>query len=77
MLPRVQHKSQKTPEGYKSSRALELEDARKNWRLLFQVDIDEDLGAMWGDSGMLYFWVEAQDAAKGNFRNVWVILQCF
>lgn len=63
-------------EGFKSQRALELQDARANWRLLFQMDTDDDLGVMWGDGGILYFWVEEQEARKGNFENAWLILQC-
>jgi uncharacterized protein YwqG len=62
--------------GYKSPRALELQHGRANWRLLFQMDSDDDLDVMWGDGGMLYFWVEEQEARKGNFRNAWLILQC-
>jgi uncharacterized protein YwqG len=64
------------PEGYKSARALELESGKENWRLLFQVDSDDDLGVMWGDAGMLYYWIEEQEALKGNFTNAWLILQC-
>jgi uncharacterized protein YwqG len=62
--------------GYKSPRALELRDGRANWRLLFQMDSDDALDVMWGDGGMLYFWVEEQEARKGNFGNAWLILQC-
>lgn len=41
-----------------------------------QVDSDDDLGVMWGDAGMLYFWVEESAARAGDFSNAWVILQC-
>lgn len=33
-----------------------------DWRLLLQVDTDNDAGMMWGDTGMLYFWIRKQDA---------------
>jgi uncharacterized protein YwqG len=62
--------------GYASARAKELEPGAQNWRLLFQVDSDDDLGVMWGDGGMLYFWVEEAAAQRGDFSNVWLILQC-
>ncbi|WP_433089009.1 DUF1963 domain-containing protein [Dactylosporangium sp. CA-052675] len=46
------------------------------WRLLWQVDTDEDgLGWMWGDMGMLYFWIRDEDLAAARFDRVWVILQ--
>jgi uncharacterized protein YwqG len=63
--------------GYESARATELESGRTNWRLLFQMDSDDDLDVMWGDAGMLYYWIEEQEAQKGNFRNSWLIQQCF
>jgi uncharacterized protein YwqG len=62
--------------GYKSQRASELKDGKGNWRLLFQMDSDDELEVMWGDGGMLYFWVEEQKARDGNFSNAWLILQC-
>ena len=56
---------------------VELQNADKSdWRLLLQVDSDDDLDAMFGDAGMIYFWVERSRAAKGDFSNVWCILQC-
>lgn len=47
-----------------------------NWRLLLQFDSDDDLGVMWGDAGVIYYWVEAPAALAGRFENAWVILQC-
>jgi uncharacterized protein YwqG len=48
-----------------------------DWRLLLQLDTDNDAGMMWGDTGRLYFWVREQDARAGDFSRVWMILQCF
>jgi uncharacterized protein YwqG len=64
------------PEGYNSQKAKDLTPGAKDWRLLLQVDSDDDEGMMWGDLGRLYFWVREQDARKKNFDNVWLILQC-
>jgi uncharacterized protein YwqG len=47
-----------------------------DWRLLLQIDSDEDLEVMWGDCGRIYFWIREQDARKLDFRNAWLILQC-
>jgi uncharacterized protein YwqG len=40
------------------------------------MDTDNDIGVMWGDGGMLYFWVEEHEARDGNCGNAWLILQC-
>jgi uncharacterized protein YwqG len=65
-----------TPDGYTSPTAKELANGAGNWKLLLQLDSDDGLGVMWGDSGVLYFWVEESSAARADFSNVWVILQC-
>ena len=31
---------------------------------------------MWGDFGMIYFWIRESDARAGRFDNAWLILQC-
>ncbi len=62
--------------GYNDPRAQLLEAGAKDWRLLLQLDTDDDAGVMWGDCGTLYFWVRAEEAASGNFQNPWVVLQC-
>jgi uncharacterized protein YwqG len=65
-----------SPDAYRDPRALSLKPNAANWRLLFQVDSDEALDMMWGDVGLLYFWVEADQARQGNFADAWVVLQC-
>lgn len=62
--------------GYNDPRAAKLKEGAGDWRLLFQMDTDDDLNIMWGDAGMIYFWVRQDDARKRKFDNTWVILQC-
>jgi uncharacterized protein YwqG len=53
-----------------------LEKDSKDWILLLQIGSDDDVGMMWGDGGMLYFWIRKDDLAQLNFENVWMILEC-
>ena len=46
-----------------------------DWRLLLQLDTDEEVGMIWYDVGSLYFWIREQDARAGDFSKVWTILQ--
>ena len=62
--------------GYTDPRVGPLTAGAANWRLLLQFDTDDDLGVMWGDGGVLYYWVEAHAAKAGRFDNAWLILQC-
>jgi uncharacterized protein YwqG len=64
------------PGGYSDPRVPSLRADAASWRLLWQVDTDErGLGWMWGDMGMLYFWIRSEDLAAGRFDRVWVVLQ--
>ena len=62
--------------GYADPRVGPLAPGAANWRLLLQFDTDDDLGVMWGDAGVIYYWVEADPARAGRFDNAWLILQC-
>ncbi len=53
-----------------------LQEGVKDWRLLLQLDCDDNLDWEWGDAGMLYFWIRQQDLEKQDFSNVWCELQC-
>ncbi len=63
--------------GYEDPRLGELEAGATDWRLLLQIDSEDDLGFMWGDSGRVYFWIREEDCKNKQFEKVWVVLQCF
>ena len=53
----------------------------KKWLLLFELDgvTDEqsDFELMFGDCGMIYFYIRKDELAAGNFDGVWLHLQCY
>ena len=61
---------------YEDPRLKELTKGAADWSLLFQIDTDDDLDLMWGDCGMLYFWIRREDAKQLKFDAAWLILQC-
>lgn len=62
--------------GYNEPRRKTLEPGAHSWRLLLQIDSEEDIGMMWGDVGRIYFWILEEDLHKKDFSNVWLVLQC-
>lgn len=53
-----------------------LEGARRRWRLLAQFDSDDAADFMWGDAGILYFFVQEADSRRGDFSKVGFCWQC-
>jgi uncharacterized protein YwqG len=64
------------PSNYESPEVKELDKGRSDWILLLQIDTDDDVKMMWGDGGMLYFWIKKDDLKESRFENSWMILQC-
>lgn len=62
--------------GYEDPRRKELEPGASEWVLLLQLDSDESADIMWGDAGMLYFWIRRSDLAARRFERTWLTLQC-
>jgi uncharacterized protein YwqG len=48
-----------------------------DWRLLLQLDSDENGKIQWSDSGRLYFWITSADLAAKTFDRSALILQSF
>jgi len=65
-----------SPEGYEDSRVPLLESGAADWRLLLQLDSDDNARWMWGDLGRLYFWITNDSLQSHTFENAWMILQC-
>lgn len=63
--------------GFNDPRAKTLQPGAANWRLLLQIDTDEKgPGWMWGDVGMLYYWIPESALRERQFDRAWMILQC-
>ncbi|MCW5822378.1 MAG: DUF1963 domain-containing protein [Cyanobacteria bacterium TGS_CYA1] len=63
--------------GYGSEKAKELQPGIKDWKLLLQIDSDENPGWMWGDVGRIYFWIREADLEALEFDKAWMIFQCY
>jgi uncharacterized protein YwqG len=61
---------------YDDPRCVLLEPGRSEWLMLLQIDSDDDAEMMWGDVGMLYFWIKRRDLEQRRFDDCWMILQC-
>ncbi len=62
--------------GYKDPRRALLEESATDWKLLLQIDSDDDASMMWGDVGTIYFWIRDADLRDRQFDHAWLILQC-
>lgn len=69
------------PQGYQNLSAgdrADIEEKAKDWTLLLQLGTIEtdDFEWMFGDCGMLYFYIKKQDLAQQRFDKIWFSLQC-
>jgi uncharacterized protein YwqG len=46
------------------------------WRLLLQLDTDDDVGWMWGDVGSLYYALPQDERLSAPDVEAWMVLQC-
>lgn len=62
--------------GYQDPRATDLRAGAAEWRLLLQVDSQDEAEMMWGDVGRLYYWIRNSGLLARNWEQSWPILQC-
>jgi uncharacterized protein YwqG len=62
--------------GYQDARAERLRDGAAEWRLLLQVDSQDEAEMMWGDVGRLFYWIKHSDLLARDWGLSWLILQC-
>jgi uncharacterized protein YwqG len=53
----------------------ELSKGAMDWRLLLQIDTDEQHGMRWASTGMLYYWITNADLQARRFDTMWLVLQ--
>lgn len=61
------------------SQAIDMDAAAREasrWRLLFQVDSDDNLNMMWGDAGALYWLARTEDLDAGDISHYSFTWQC-
>jgi len=56
--------------------AYSLDSAPEEWILLLQLDSDDDMGWMFGDTGTIYYFIRKDDLKNDDFSKVWISLQC-
>lgn len=50
--------------------------ADDDWYLLLQLATDDATGWMWGDGGVMFFYIQPDAARAGDFSNVWMNWDC-
>jgi uncharacterized protein YwqG len=62
--------------GYQDPRAADLRAGAAEWRLLLQIDSQDEAEMMWGDVGRIYYWITHADLVARDWALSWLILQC-
>jgi uncharacterized protein YwqG len=65
-----------TSHQWNDPRVAALADTQSDWRLLLQLDTDDDAGWMWGDVGTLYYAVRDSVRRPDAFGEAWMVFQC-
>ncbi len=56
--------------------SLEPASGATQWRLLLQLECDDEAGMFWGDLGRVYFWIRESDLRARRFERTRAIVQC-
>lgn len=70
------------PESYQNTPAdvaADIYNKAKEWTLLLQLGtiVKDDFEWMFGDCGMLYYYIRKEDLVLKRFDNVWFSVQCY
>lgn len=49
-------------------------EGARDWRLVLQVDSSLDM--LWGDTGLIYYWMTTDGLHARDYASAWLILQC-
>ena len=61
--------------GFDRDTSEEVKDEVSDWRLLLQINTDEELDMMWGDAGKLYFTIRRDALSQPDTQNAWFVFQ--
>jgi uncharacterized protein YwqG len=58
-------------------RDTEWQGESTDWQLLLQIDSDDSIDMVWGDVGVLYFYIPTQALQVCDFPQVHLLMQCY
>ena len=61
MPARIERHQLRRTDAYQGPRYGQLAPGAADWRLLLQIDSDDDAGIMWDTTGRVYVWIREQD----------------
>lgn len=53
-----------------------IQSEMSKWQFLFQLDTDDSLDVIWGETGSLYICIPKKSLAERRFEDCWTIMQC-
>lgn len=68
------HRVDGHPDADRYPLADELKAEAQEWRLLLQIDSDDDMDMSFDDTGRLFLWLHSADLKKRDFSKTWLYL---